>query len=281
MPLALARLVTDPHAFLKGWPDSPQVYEPDGADFPGLLSLADTAAIATDPDLRPGEVGMVHVGTITGQIPDAEHPASTLVLNGLHRTWPPLTTLCSRLESELGHPLTANAYRTPPSSQGYGPHWDTHHVLLAQVDGAKTWRLSNPVFTDPLEQHRWTAIGFTDEQRQQAIHHPDLTVELLAGQVLFIPRGWVHWGSTDHRPSLHITLGVQVLTWHWVMEQLLRRGAEDGALRGALPPGLTIGLWPTLAENAGQRMTDWLAGLDPQNEAVALRSASFRAYGSR
>ena len=43
---------------------------------------------------------------------------STLVLQGLHRTWPPLVDFSARLADELGHPVQVNAYVTPPQSPG-------------------------------------------------------------------------------------------------------------------------------------------------------------------
>ena len=43
---------------------------------------------------------------------------STLVLQGLHRMWPPLVDFGSRLADELGHPVQINAYITPAAEPG-------------------------------------------------------------------------------------------------------------------------------------------------------------------
>src|SRR5256885_5190349 len=43
---------------------------------------------------------------------------ATLVLQALHRTWPPLVAFGSDLAAELGHPVQINAYITPPQNQG-------------------------------------------------------------------------------------------------------------------------------------------------------------------
>ena len=43
---------------------------------------------------------------------------ATVVLQGLHRYWPPLRDLVAQLELELGHPCQANAYLTPPGRAG-------------------------------------------------------------------------------------------------------------------------------------------------------------------
>ncbi|MCM2419717.1 cupin domain-containing protein [Streptomyces sp. RKAG293] len=238
-----------------------------------LLDLDAVRQIAVDPGLRPIEIGMAHQGAIDGRRPDADHPTSTLVLNGLHITWPPLVAFCKQLAAELGHPVTGNAYSTPAGSRGYGPHWGTHSVFLAQTAGSKVWQLSRPVFTDPLEPHRWTAVGFTDEQLARVTDHPDVEVELTAGQVLFIPRGWVHHGHTTTRRSLHITFGVQLLTRFWLVQQLLAHVTADPYLRAALPPDLSNNDMAALIAQTGQGLADQLAALDPHAPAAAVRTA--------
>ena len=49
---------------------------------------------------------------------------ATIVLQGLHRMWPPLVDFTRELVAELGHPAQVNAYVTPPSSQGFSPHYE-------------------------------------------------------------------------------------------------------------------------------------------------------------
>jgi ribosomal protein L16 Arg81 hydroxylase len=64
---------------------------------------------------------------------------ATVVLQGLHRYWPPLTELVRGLELALGHPCQANAYLTPPGSQGFAVHSDSHDVFVFQTAGTKQW----------------------------------------------------------------------------------------------------------------------------------------------
>ena len=63
------------------------------------------------------------------------------MFQGLHRYWPPLTRLVAELELELGHPCQANAYLTPPGSQGFAVHSDSHDVFVFQTAGAKQWEV--------------------------------------------------------------------------------------------------------------------------------------------
>ena len=54
---------------------------------------------------------------------------ATMVFQGMHRYWEPLALFCRQLEQSLGHPVQANAYVTPPGSQGFDAHEDEHDVL--------------------------------------------------------------------------------------------------------------------------------------------------------
>jgi hypothetical protein len=259
----LSRLVDDPDRFLTGWPGRPVVYQPHDARLTELFSRDDARTIVADPTLRPIELGMVRQGSPAAIAPDADHPTHTLVFNGLHLTWPLLRDATRVLAAEIGHPVTANVYLTPPGSTGYGPHWDTHHVLLAQVSGEKTWRLHPPIVTDPLDRHRWTAVGFTPDQLDQIRNDAD-AVTITAGQVLYIPRGWVHFGHTTDEHSLHITFGVQLLTRHWVLQQLVEQAAEMPEMREALPPGLSTHPVEGLVDDARNAVRAFLDSLDPQ-----------------
>jgi ribosomal protein L16 Arg81 hydroxylase len=274
---ALGRLCDHLEDYEKGWPDTPRVYQGHALDH--LFAPEDCRRAVEDRDRAPIQVGMVHRGRLSAEPARADHPEHTLVLNGLHLTWPELAVFCRRLEGELGHPMTANVYRTPPGEQGFDAHWDTHHVWIAQIEGMKRWRVSKPVFDDPMEQHTWKSVGFTPEQLQHAKHAPELTVGLEAGQVLWIPRGWVHWGSTDpDLPSTHITIGVHLLTRRWAVDQLLAHSEDDPAMRQALPPHLSPQTLPAVVEQTADAVRGVLDRLNLGEHAVAMRRKQHRMF---
>ena len=70
---------------------------------------------------------------------------ATIVLQGLHRLWPPLIDFVRHMVDDLGHPVQANAYITPPSSRGFDPHYDVHDVFVLQTSGHKHWIVHEPV----------------------------------------------------------------------------------------------------------------------------------------
>jgi ribosomal protein L16 Arg81 hydroxylase len=72
------------------------------------------------------------------------YAGATIVLQSLHRFWPPLARLSRDLELALTHPVQVNAYVTPPASRGLGVHHDTHDVFVLQVHGRKHWDVHAP-----------------------------------------------------------------------------------------------------------------------------------------
>ena len=81
---------------------------------------------------------------------------ATLVLQGLHRIWPPIVDFSQDLAADLGHPVQVNAYVTPPQSRGFSDHYDVHDVFVLQVEGEKRWRIHAPVHPSPLRDQPWT-----------------------------------------------------------------------------------------------------------------------------
>jgi ribosomal protein L16 Arg81 hydroxylase len=221
--------------FDDGWPAEPQLIRPLTPGAVDFLTFDDVERY-TQPEHRPTSLAMVRDSRVTGEPPDADHPASTLVIDGLHTFHPPLRKLAENLERWFSHPVTINAYRTPPGSRGFAPHWDTEPNLLVQTAGRKLWHVAPPVIQEPsTERHRFATVGLTEEQRS-ALRPTARTFSLWEGESLFIPRGWVHWGETGERSSLHFTVAWHVRTWAWLLAQAAQQGAGHPALREALPP---------------------------------------------
>ncbi|MGI8606206.1 MAG: cupin domain-containing protein [Gaiellaceae bacterium] len=153
---------------------------------------------------------------------------ATIVLQGLHYNWRPLAELCRGLEAALGHPAQANAYYTPRGSQGLPVHHDTHDVFVLQVAGNKRWQVYDPVLELPLREQRYQAeLGAPGDPVQ------DLT--LAAGDVLYLPRGWMHEALTSDADSLHVTVGVNVYSWIDAVRAAVDSCAGDIEFRRSVP----------------------------------------------
>lgn len=163
----------------------------------------------------------------------------TIVLQGLHRLWPPLIDFAGSLTTDLGHPLQVNAYVTPRSSQGFSAHYDVHDVFVLQVAGEKRWRVHEPVHHDPLRDEPWT--DRRDEVAARACEQPGLDVVLRPGDALYLPRGYLHAAQALGGVSCHLTVGIHPVTRHAVLEALMAVAADDPMLRSSLPLGLDVG----------------------------------------
>jgi hypothetical protein len=128
------------------------------------------------------------------------------VLQGLHLHRPELASFCRSLERTLGHPAQVNAYYTPRAAQGLPVHHDTHDVFVLQVAGQKRWLVYEPAFPLPLKNQKYTSeMGGPGEPVHDLVLRP--------GDMLYLPRGWLHEAVTSDTDSLHLTVGVNVVTW--------------------------------------------------------------------
>ncbi|MFC7530739.1 cupin domain-containing protein [Actinoplanes sp. GCM10030250] len=270
---------------------------PDG--FTGLLSAAAVDELLSrrglrTPFLRVAQQGSVlPAGRFTGgggagaeiadQVIDEQvmrlyADGATLVLQGLHRIWPPLIDFAGELGTELNRPLQVNAYLTPPASQGFATHYDTHDVFVLQVDGRKRWCIHPPVLPDPLERQAWG--GRADEVAATARGEPALDVVLEPGDALYLPRGWLHSARALGGRSLHLTVGIRGLTRYALVEELLALAVADPRLRAGLPYGLDPGDPEAIGKELTETVTalrDWLTTADPAEVAARLRDRSWTA----
>ena len=218
--------------------------------FDDLLSARDAEALVTRPGLRFPAFRLVKAGAKldpadyttdlpwrpvpfaatadVGRVAREWEAGATIVLQGLHLNWAPVATYCRQLEARLGHPVQCNAYWTPRESQGLPVHHDTHDVFVLQVAGRKRWLVHDPVFELPLKDQRYTP---TMGEAGEVV----LDVELEPGDTLYLPRGWLHEALTSQDDSLHLTVGVNVVTWLAAFRAALDRCSDDLEFRRSLP----------------------------------------------
>lgn len=167
---------------------------------------------------------------------------STLVLQGLHRTWAPLVDFSQQLAADLAHPVQVNAYLTPAQNQGFADHYDVHDVFVLQVHGEKRWLIHDPVHPLPLRDQPWGER--TERVRAAAAQPPAVDTVLRPGDCLYLPRGYIHAAQALGGVTAHLTIGVHSWTRHHLAEHLLssaqRRLSEDESVRGSLPLGVDL-----------------------------------------
>ncbi|XP_011877058.1 PREDICTED: bifunctional lysine-specific demethylase and histidyl-hydroxylase NO66 isoform X2 [Vollenhovia emeryi] len=150
---------------------------------------------------------------------------------------PAIHALNSTLQESFGCFVGANLYLTPPNSQGFAPHYDDVEAFILQIEGQKRWRLYKPLSANEYLP-RYSSKNFD----QSEIGEPILDTVVKAGDLLYLPRGTIHQGTTlDDTHSLHVTLSVyQRNSWFDLLEkvlpQALKRAADnDRRFRQGLP----------------------------------------------
>ncbi|MGI8881306.1 MAG: cupin domain-containing protein [Jatrophihabitans sp.] len=255
-----------------------------GLRTPFLRMAKEGGVLAPARYTRGGGVG----ATITDQVADDKvlnliADGATLVLQALHRTWPPLVQFASALSAELGHPVQINAYITPPQNQGFAAHYDTHDVFVLQVAGRKHWRIHEPVLADPLVDQPWekhrAAVAARAEQA------PLIDTDLAPGDALYLPRGYLHSAVALGELSIHLTVGIHPITRTALVTELLAAAKTDPRLRGSLPAAVDLADPATLAPHLRDTLvalTDLLdSGGDELTARVAAGLGATLAAGTR
>ncbi|WP_448640018.1 cupin domain-containing protein [Geodermatophilus sp. URMC 63] len=205
---------------------------------------------------------------------------STVVLQGLHRLWPPLIEFADSLAADLGHPTQVNAYVTPPSSRGFSPHYDVHDVFVLQVAGEKHWHIHEPVLPNPLRTQPWNDRAA--DVAAAAEREPVIDAVLRPGDALYLPRGYLHSAVALGQTSAHLTIGVHPVTRWAAAESALDLvrvlAADDRELRHSLPVGLDLADPATVREDVTTvvaALRDWLDRIDPDEVADRLRARTW------
>lgn len=139
---------------------------------------------------------------------------TSVVVNRGDRFCARLYELCRQLETEEPKfPMACcNVYLTPPSAQSVPKHSDDRDVLLLQIFGEKEWT----VYNDPIVlPYRDEELGKTTPVDDSQLTSKS-TFQIRQGDVLYMPRGFVHEAKTHSTSSsLHITVALQTSDWDY------------------------------------------------------------------
>jgi ribosomal protein L16 Arg81 hydroxylase len=227
--------------------------------YPALQLARDGAYMPPEAYTRP----LKHGSEVFAAAPDMEkvraeyRSGATVVLPALQRAWAPLRKLCDTLEKQLSHAVHANAYLTPGGAQGFTPHYDTHEVFVLQIAGQKRWRIGEPPVLLPHPSQPFSPAAYAPTE-------PVMEIELNPGDLLYLPRGYVHSASTARSHSAHVTIGVTVFTWVELLSELLQSSKHMPACREALPVGFATreDLRGSLEEGLARRLEALLQQTD-------------------
>jgi Cupin superfamily protein len=260
--------------------DVESVISSGGLRFPAIQLARDGGffpAEAFTRDIRSG--GDVFTGVPNLDRIRAEYRSgATISLPAFHRAWGPLGTLAAAIEEEFDHAVHANVYITPGNTAGFSPHYDTHEVFVLQIAGSKRWRIHQPPLPLP---HRSQPF----DPRSHVSSAPLLEADLTPGDLLYLPRGFVHTTATSDGFSVHVTLGITVYTWVELLADWFQSNKNIPSLRRGLPPGFArrADIRKHLKDQLPriimelQRVTDYDGLLDGFSQRVRSARAGMRA----
>ncbi|MGD1919812.1 MAG: cupin domain-containing protein [Pleurocapsa sp.] len=194
------------------------------------MSYPEIRVVENQQELLPAKYTKDQNNLNLNQLYKAYYEDHTLVINGLNKFWHPLAVFCSDLQNFLHHNVVANMYLSPPNSKGLHPHYDTHDVFVLQVEGSKKWEVHSPIQATPLLN------SFQPVIPEQQLGKPLYSVSLEAGDLLYIPRGYIHHAATNESFSLHLTIGIYPTQWiDLISNALLAVSQNNRQFRKALP----------------------------------------------
>lgn len=164
-----------------------------------------------------------------------------------------LWNILEKLETFFGSLVAANAYITPSQAQGLAPHCDESETLVLQLEGSMEWNIYAPKVT--------LARDGTHDLNKEVLDEPKLTIELKTGDMLYIPRGYIHESinKTDSS-STRVEISTYMSnTWGDFMSLAVKKAIEsaleskeDASFRKGLP--VSYGTFLGTGKNLGKYM---------------------------
>lgn len=213
-------------------PDLERMISDSDARYPAIRLARDGGYFPPEVytrNIRHGDESFSGVPDVR-KISEEYRRGATVALPAIHRAWKALGLLCDRLQTEFDHPAHANAYITPGNAAGFTPHYDIHEVFVLQIAGKKRWSIYAPVIELPYRSQVFTPQAYSGQA-------PIAEVELQPGDLLYLPRGFLHSTTTADGFSAHVTIGISVYTWVDLLKEYAQAAVADRDQRRALAPG--------------------------------------------
>ena len=100
-----------------------------------------------------------------------------------------------------------------PKGGGVGPHYDLYDVFLLQASGQRRWKIG---------QHcdSTTPLSANNEIRQLANFEEQADYLLNPGDILYVPPGCAHWGTSESDDCMMISIGFRAPSHEQIIAQL-------------------------------------------------------------
>lgn len=135
-----------------------------------------------------------------------EQQKATMIIHNSVAYNTALADMVTKTESALHCQSGVNLFVTPSNAQCFQAHYDEHDLFIIQIGGVKHWKVFENAVYLPFEPQNKKRVDFSG----LALLHD---VYLEAGDLLYVPRGFVHEVTTTDTISFHITLGAISEPW--------------------------------------------------------------------
>ncbi len=149
---------------------------------------------------------------------------ATVFLQMMRSSVKSLSTFVSQLEKELRFRVETHLFLTPNHSQGLSAHYDTTSSFIMQVFGNKTWTVYKPILELPAIDQTFNMDTYSGSEKI-------FEVTLQPGDLIFIPRGFIHEAKTSNEMSLHITTVLCPPTWLDIFNLVVEGLKDDHEFR--------------------------------------------------
>ena len=213
--------------------------------------------------------------------------ACSIIVNHADFHSPFVANLCNALQNTFPH-VYANSYLTPPNGHAVKAHADDRDVLVIQIRGRKTWKIYRKIPVEyPFEREQ---VGKNGIEVPSFVLNGDLCfgkeVVMNPGDVLYMPRGFVHEATTETQQSKHFSasfhITIAIATHDWCMSVVLsdaiRQTLSDVTdFRKALPVGPCIEYNSSSGVNSLDRQLDAAMAMIKQQVKSDVLEQSLRA----
>jgi hypothetical protein len=149
----------------------------------------------------------------------------SMVINRVGRHVPRVAALAAMVERHFRAAIDVNCYASFRRESAFPPHFDPHDVLVLQIHGSKRWFCHGQPHRSPIDAARFPVSDDPGPVEAERLMQP--------GDLLFLPRGEVHWAEMAGDTSLHLTVGLrhsrpsELLTWLTALAEREAIGRED------------------------------------------------------
>jgi hypothetical protein len=132
--------------------------------------------------------------------------AATAVIDHAHRSFPSLEGVHSLLVALFQCTVTSRVSVRAPHAANFQPAFEVFDQFILQTTGGQHVRLYNPIVKSPLNHHAKNIVNANELDLV-------LDTQLNAGDVLYIPRGFIFEMLSVDTLSCHASFNVYNTTW--------------------------------------------------------------------